>query len=116
MLIDDPARQAVAMHRQGVPVCEIADALRISETRVKQWLTGAAQEPRKYRIDKGGKQRACQMRAQGMTHRAIAERLGVTEKTVANWCREERGEHERKAIEELKAEGYPEEVIRAVFG
>lgn len=62
------------------------------------------------------RKRARHLREQGYTHKGIASRIGVTEKTVANWLRMERGEHERKAIAELKAEGYPEEVIRAVFG
>ena len=62
------------------------------------------------------RKRARHLREQGYTHKGIASRIGVTEKTVANWLRMERTEHEQKAIAELKAEGCDPLVIEAVFG
>jgi len=74
---------AQTLYKLGVPIAELKKLFGVSERTLYYWL-----EPVKEKEEEELKQKALELRKQGLTQEEVAKRLGVARSTISMWERE----------------------------
>ncbi|MCL6557696.1 MAG: helix-turn-helix domain-containing protein [Firmicutes bacterium] len=82
-LTREELRQAARRWYSKKPVTEIAKTLGVTRRTIQNWVADLTADKEEERVEI--REKALEMRAEGMTQEEVAERLGVTQQAISKW-------------------------------